>query len=1223
MSSKNVGKSSKGKQSPSKGPKKTPNKKSQDKTSGINVNTGFDNVTENSSNPLTIEEEFQTKTTHEHILLVPGMYVGGMSPDVTNMDVFDSVTQKIVNRKIEYVPGLYKIFDEAIVNARDHSVKDGTMTEIRIDIDQTEGSISVYNNGNKGIPVEMHADWGCYVPEGVFTNFMTSGNFHRTNKTIGAKNGYGVKLVAVMSSHVDIEVVDSSNKKKFTMTLTNNMYDKTEPVITTLRSKNIQSYVKVKFIPDYPRFSLPGLTDDMISLFTKRVYDIAAVTNVKVFLNNKHINIKSFSDYIKMFYAEGVSCPLIYEQVNDCWKVGVVFDSEPGFLQKSYVNGICTFQGGTHVNHVVDGVVSKLHEVISAKNKSLKIKTSTIKDNLTFFVDAIIDDPDFPSQTKEYMNSKISTFGSKCIISADFIEMLRKTGITEEVIKISKAKEQNELNVNNGKKKAILRGVEKLEDATDAGTRYSRNCTLILTEGDSAKSFAVAGSQKLGQDKYGVFPLKGKLLNVRNATTYQLKNNEEIINIVQIMGLKYNTVYEDVGQLRYGRILVLTDQDLDGSHIKGLVMNFIDYHWPSLSKMKGFITSMKTPLLKVWKQTDKKKQWPIIFYSQQEFDLWKETNNIKLYTAPKYYKGLATSKEKDAFDAFSEFETKIIFYGDAENEHDRDIIKNVFEGDSVSFRKQWLGAYDKDAIISPNEQNISFHDFANKDMIHFAKYNVERSTPSLCDGLKPSLRKILFTAFKENLINKEVRVSELAGFTIGKACYHHGEASLQKAIIGMAQDFVGSNNINWLMPNGDFGNRREGGHNAGSPRYIYTQLNSLTVSTFRKEDMYVLAYTHDDNGKNIEPETYAPVICNILVNGTKGIGTGFSTTIPCYNPIDIISNQKLLIAGQEPVEMMPWYRGFKGRIEKNIVKGQVAYDVYGSYEPVNENTIIIDELPIGLWTDDYKVFLDTITCDDIDKAEKHHLLSAWTNKCGNNTIHFTLTFINGKLQELLKTHNVDKKLDLVRKLSITNMHLFDAEGKLKKYATVEEILRDFYNYRLGIYVKRKEYYTKVLENKLNLISWKIKFIELYLIKKIVMDINGKSLKEEDVIKQLVDFDFPKLSNNINEGDEEEEKGDKSYDYLTNIKLFDLTEERKAKLREQLNEKQAEYDAYVNMTVNEIWLDELGQIETEHNKQMEEIDEDNLAGTGTKGKGNKKKGAKGKPMSKGAKGKGTK
>lgn len=1134
--------------------------------------------------PLTIEEEFQSLKIHEHILLIPGMYVGPMETDATNMDTFDRDTNKIVNKKINYIPALFKIFDEAMVNARDQSIKDPSMTEIRVTINKDDGSITIMNNGNKGMPVKEHLEWGCYVPEGLFTKFMTSGNFHRKNKTIGAKNGYGIKLAFVMSSYAEIEVVDATEKKKFSMVLKRNMYDKSEPIIENLKGK-INSYVKIKFIPDYARFGMDdGLTDDMIDLFTKRVYDIAALTKVKVFLNDKHIYIKNFEEYIKMFYSDENACPLIYEDANDRWKVGVVFDADTGYRQVSYVNGINTYKGGTHVNHVTEGIISKLHDIITQKYKDIKIKTATIKDNLTFYISAIIDDPDFPSQTKEDMQSKVSSFGSRCTISDDFIKMLSKTGIMDEVKTISMAKEHKDLKNNNGKKTANLKGYAKLRDAPNAGKRNAKDCTLILTEGDSAKPFAIAGIEKLGSENYGVFPLKGKLLNVREATMKQLKENEEIKAIVKIMGLKYDTDYKDVNTLRYGRILILTDQDLDGYHIKGLVMNFIKYFWPSLIKICTFVTSMRTPIIQVWKTTDTKKNFPIPFYSQQEYDEWVNNNNTKAYTGPKWYKGLGTSTTKEAANAFLDFERKIIYYGDINDEKDSDIIDVVFSSKKVDieYKKKWLGNYDKNVTIAADVQHISYKDFVNKELIHFSNYDNERSIASICDGLKPSQKKIIFTAIKEKLLTKEVRVSELAGFVIGKAAYHHGEASLQKAITAIAQDFVGANNISLLEPIGQFGTRACGGTDASSPRYIHTKLNPITLKIFREEDKYIYDYNYVD-GKKIDPVTFCPVICNCLINGIAGIGTGFSTKVLQYNPIDVINNQKLMLDGKEPINMIPWYKGFKGKIvEMRNKAGTIYYEVSGCVNIIDSNTVEITELPVGYWTDDYKEFLEKITIDDT--ANSNALLQDVVDYCGVEDIKFTLTFVRGKLQELIKNNSLLDKLDLVKNLNITNMTLHDTNGTLKKYISVNEIQKEYHDYRHSMYVKRKEYYTKVLENKLLLIDWKIKFIDFVITEKIVMTINKKSLKKIQVIEQLEKLKFPLLSNNFDDPN-------KSYDYLTSIGIFDLTDEEKAKLEQKLAECREEYDNYINRIIKDLWLGELNEVEAEFIKQMENDDDD--------------------------------
>jgi DNA topoisomerase-2 len=1031
----------------------------------------------------------------------------------------------------------------------------------------------------------------------------------------------------IYSNHFFVDVVDGTKNLKYTQHFHDNMYKRDDPIIEKIKGKN-KSHTKITFLPDYKRFGVDKLTPDMASLFKKRVYDMAAVTNVKVSLNDEIINIKDFEDYIRMFYEDGeIPSPPVYEVVNDRWKIGVVYDPNSGFRQISYVNGICTFQGGSHITHVLDQVVGGLYNKIISKNKTLKIKTSTIKDNLSFFIDAVIEDPGFSSQTKESLTTKVTNFGSKCLISEDFINKLSKTGIVEEVVSFAKFRAMEDLKKTDGKKKQSLKGLAKLDDAHWAGTKKSKYCTLILTEGDSAKSFAIDGLDVVGRERFGVFPLRGKLLNVREATAQQLLHNEEISNIKQIMGLKHGKKYKNVNELRYGRILVLTDQDYDGSHIKGLIINFIQFFWPSLIQIDGFVSTLKTYIAKVFKKSDIKKQNGIGFYTLTDFEKWKIENasSLKSYTT-KYYKGLGSSKDGEPKEAFIDFDKKVVSfiwssvdkYNKEQDKSDEDIKQQNEEEEEVSEsentdgdddideidksnecydaitlafaktrandRKKWLEKYDRSIILDNNSQNISYYDFVHKDLIHFSNYDNERSIPSVCDGFKPSQRKIIYGSILKNIFKDEIKVAQLSGYISEKTGYHHGETSLQAAITALGQNFVGSNNINWLLPNGNFGNRRMGGKNAASARYICTQLNELVSYAFKSEDNCILRYM-DDDGIKVEPEVYAPVICGVLINGAQGIGTGFSTTIPSYNPKDIISNQRRLINNQKQIQMIPYYKGFKGSV---VVINNKSFETHGVYEIIDENTIIIDELPIGTWTEDYKAYLDSLVVDDIKKPQKGQILKKFIDDCGNNKIKFTLIFMDDILQDLVKKNEVAKKLKLINKHSTANMHTYDVSGKIKKYDSVSELLYEYYVFRLEMYEKRKQYYLKVLENKLNILGWKIKFLDDVINGKLIIFENKKTRSKQDVIKQLETSGFPKLSNDIDTLDD-----DKTYNYLINISIFDLTDEERNKLKDEYAKKMDEFNAYKNVSVQDIWLKELDEFEELYDKWIDdqELNED--------------------------------
>jgi DNA topoisomerase-2 len=378
-----------------------------------------------------------------------------------------------------------------------------------------------------------------------------------------------------------------------------------------------------------------------------------------------------------------------------------------------------------------------------------------------------------------------------------------------------------------------LKGIPKLDDANSAGGKKSRDCTLILTEGDSAKTLAVSGLSVVGRDLYGVFPLRGKVLNVREASAKQMTENAEITNIVKIMGLKYGKKYteSDLSSLRYGHLMVMTDQDQDGSHIKGLLINFIHYNWPSLLRVP-FMEQFITPIVKVSKGKEE-----IPFYSIPEFEEWKQANPTQRSWKVKYYKGLGTSTPKEAKEYFQDMERHRISFSYS-GPQDDESIKLAFSKSEVDARKRWLDCWlqerkDKRAqglnesyLYGSETDVVTYSDFVNKELVQFSNADNERSIPSIVDGLKPGQRKVLFTCFKRN-DKREIKVAQLAGSVAELSAYHHGETSLMTTIINLAQNFVGSNNLNLLQPIGQFGTRLHGGKDAASPRYIFTMLSPL------------------------------------------------------------------------------------------------------------------------------------------------------------------------------------------------------------------------------------------------------------------------------------------------------------------------------------------------------------------------------------------------------------
>jgi DNA topoisomerase-2 len=262
------------------------------------------------------------------------------------------------------------------------------------------------------------------------------------------------------------------------------------------------------------------MDDDIVSLLSKRAYDLAGISKVKVMLNGHRIEVKDFQSYCDLYLknAENSDLPKITEVKHPRWEITASL-SDGQFQQVSFVNSICTSKGGTHVNYIVDQIVGKLQTVLQKKNKKLVIKPHQIRANLWIFVNCLVENPAFDSQTKETLATKAVDFGSTVELTEKFLKGILDSGVVESILSVAKAKEDAKMarQLGPGKKKAKLLGIPKLEDANNAGTRNAEACTIILTEGDSAKSLALAGIEIVGRDKYGVFPLRGKFLNVRDA----------------------------------------------------------------------------------------------------------------------------------------------------------------------------------------------------------------------------------------------------------------------------------------------------------------------------------------------------------------------------------------------------------------------------------------------------------------------------------------------------------------------------------------------------------------------------------------------------------------------------------------------------------------------------------------------------------------------------------
>lgn len=1542
----------------------------------------------------TIEETYQKLSQREHVLRRSGVYIGDIKKNTEELWVLND--NKMIKQFVEYSPGFMKIFDEVLSNATDHAIRDPTVNKIEVNYSKETGEISVYNNG-AGVPVVLHKEQNMYVPELIFGHLLSGSNYddNDTRTTVGV-NGMGIKLTNIFSKKFVVETVDSENKKKFIQEFSNNMSDKTKPKVTS--AANTKSYTKITFIPDYTRFSMENLEDDTILLIKKRVYDCIANTksHVNLYLNGEKIKGKSFTDYIKYYFDDS---KIISEQniqtikgTEFIWEYAIVPSEH--YEQVSFVNGNCTHLGGKHVDYILYQIINKIKDLLETKKKLVDVKPNFIKDKFCLFLKATIINPSFNSQTKETLTTQVKDFGCKVEVTDTFINKIYKSSIIDEIVEFCKLKESSNLAKASDGKKVNKVYIPKLEDAIWAGTTKSDQCTLILTEGDSAKTFAMWGRAIIGPEKYGVFSLKGKLLNVRDATISQLINNEEINSIKQILGLKEKKVYTDTKELRYSKIMLLTDADCvtgdtplllkdtnnniltdtierltdnftkdeisnkefgntdlqiwtekgwtkiisimrhkvtktfyrvlthtglidvsedhplltidgiektskdcvigdkllhsfpiinenkinipdnleqfkinelwkyaskckipyyqsykkldlikelniiktqpvielnhtnttinkneayvmglfwadgssgiykweynykpknrpneycynrityswaisnnnikflekakeileklynlefkiiecktvrvnksykliinggiktkdivekytnlfyykndhkykngnkyipkeilnsktdvreefligyyngdgyghdihketelkfdvegkisaqclfilckslnyevsinilenkpniisliltkghqqwnkhkikkiiklgkienyvydletenhhfqggigqmvvhncDGSHIKALVINFIHCGWESLLKIKpNFIQTFKTPIVKAIKGKETKE-----FFTEQDYHLWLQGNNTKNYKI-NYYKGLGTSTKDDAKNLFKRFDELIVNYYHKDNKCDNSIllafdkdknnkvknkdkdtdsdVSDIVHVKCTDQRKVWLANYNKDIYIDVKENQVSYQDIINKELIHFSIYDNTRSIPSICDGLKPSQRKILYYMLHNN-VNVSMKVAQLTGKISSDTSYHHGEASLEGAIVGLAQDFVGTNNINLLYPDGNHGSRLMGGKDAASARYIKTRLSDITPLIFNKLDVGLLNLLQDD-GIQIEPEWYLPIIPIVLVNGCDGIGTGYSTSIPPYNPTDLINNILRVMDDKDPLPLIPFYRNFNGEIVKDKLK-ENTFITKGKYIRLSDTQIKVTELPVGCWVTTYKEFLESLVVtnnkkDTKDsKTKKKFVLKNIENrtKDENDAIDFMIEFTEKSiLDDLIKSNTLEKELKLTKSVNTNNMHVFNENLILTKYTDPNDLLLDWYDLRLEYYQKRKDFLIKKFTDELIILKAKIRFVSEYIEK--IIDINKKS--KEFITNLLVQRKYPNQ-----EG---------SYDYLLNLPVYAFTLERIESLNKQVQNKQAELDYIKSKTDKELWKVDLEEL----------------------------------------------
>lgn len=1003
---------------------------------------------------------YQLLTDVEHVLKRPDMYVGSIEKDKDMVWVLEDL--KIIQKRIVFSPALPKLFDETIANAVDNHIR-GRGTS-RINITLSPSRITVENNGTS-IPFDTIG--GLPTPTVLFGCLRSGENFDdEIGRSTGGKNGYGIKLANIFSSEFEIDIVNQG--RRFRQKWTNNMQKRLRCHITMASKK--KDYVKVSFVPDFKRFGCKCLEGPTLSILKKRAMDaVFCYPGLSVRINGKQI-FKKPLDYLKALSAH---VPLV-SQTKD-WTVCVFQNPiEDDMRQISFANGISTSRGGTHVKHVIKILTKILSSGLS--KRKLKPSSKLIKDALFVIVRMDVVNPVFESQCKTILASKVSKFKSQWQPSQKFCKSLLKSSIFEHLIEVFSNKLDKQMARQDGKKSCSVT-VPKLIDAKYAGTVKSDQCVLILAEGDSALSMLLSGvtSNRL-QKTVGLFPLRGKLLNCATAGKSKLMVNTEIQNLKKIIGLSNGRIYKDTKALRYGKILVATDADDDGQHILGLVLTMFHKLYPNLISL-GYVNRFVTPLL-----IAKKGNTLIELFTLQEYKDWKaKTSKNSSYTV-KFYKGLGSSTNADAKRYFSNMSRY-----SKELQRPKDGLSSLdmfFSKDHIEARKIY--------VKQPKHQYIegTLDGFVKGPLHGYARSSLIRAIPSI-DGFKESTRKILWTCLDKKIYGekKDIKVSELAGLVSKYSHYHHGETSLQGAIVTLARRFKTINSVPLLVNSGQFGSYVGGGADSASARYIFTRLEERCKLIFNSADFMVLPRQIVD-GELAETKLLAPLLPWSLVNGAAGIGTGFSTNIFPYNIHDVIEAASCIIQGTTPVNMTPSFNNWDGVI--------ASFDGYftstGKHTLMSSTKIHISSLPIGVFP---TMFLRTL-----NKLKTNGMLKSFDTQHTEHGPQFTVTFVSHC--------DMISALSLTKKHSLQNMHLLDCNGILRKYDSAIAILEDYVLFKVNVTSKRISCQIKNLQVEINTLRHIQTFIALFL----NGDIPLKGMNESNINNVLKKHNIEKFQEKL-------------------------------------------------------------------------------------------------------------
>lgn len=1170
------------------------------------------------------EPEYRQLDPVEHMLQYPERDLGDTSIHPVWRYMLDPGTMKMGLGEIPYNEAVERLFLEILYNAADN-VEKSRLEGLEPGIIQVQMSQDTIRIRNGGRPISCQDQPGkrIPIPEFLFGHLLTGSNFGgkaRKVKTVGGRYGIGAKATNIFSTLFQIDIGNHLEGVRYRQTWKNNLSIKEEPIIEPYTQD--QSYTQITYTLDFGRFydgddtygfmGQRSYTKEMMMAYAKHCADASATANIMVTFNGKSIDCSTKDDepsiirYAKLFFPEIPQHHLFQSQDSQC----LLLDTPDQGATISFVNSVLNEEGGVHVDAWRKALFKPIIGSLKEKVRGCNPKEKDVACHISMILFCRLEEPKYKAQTKDKVTAP------RPQVNSDGVEVLLGWNAMAHLETILKGQLNLLAKKTDGSKKKIV-NVRQLQDAREAGGPESHHCTLCITEGNSAANFAVKGIDGDDGSYIGVLPIKGKLLNVGTCSIQQYADSEEIAKLKKTLGLEEGMDYEDEQarmHLRYGGVRIMTDQDWDGSHIRMLVLNFFRLKFPSLLKV-GYVSIMETPYLRI-----KDGNQILAFFYEHYYNQWisdgetEEEQDRRRRCPVKAYKGLGSSSDQEIKEAFKIGRIMVPVW----DEKAEELMAIAFDEGNEDERKELVCSWDPVQKIGTHSTqfppNTVSHLVTNQ-LCEFSYVNVQRSIPSLVDGLKECQRKVLTVVMD---MAKEKKVSQLKGLISDKMHYRYGDQALYRTIVGMGNYCVGTNNIPLVEAKGQYDSRL--GVVAAADRYIYASRPTILKHLFRDEDECILQYRYEGSDR-IEPHHYYPILPIWAVNGSLGIGTGYSTDIPAYNPLDIMryivwwlktktgqvtsdpaglkvvksvspdgQSEEELIPFERPPELKPWYKGYRG----DIVRIGTAWYSIGRFETLPSRKkikdILITEIPVTKTIETYTRYLETL--------QEKPIMKGWTSKekCPTWITGFKSSPKNipikhkGEIRtEVLPNIVIEgavcttavpggalKTLGLTEKISDTNILLLDEHSKPFQYGGPKSMVEDAdptKSYLVeGIMLALDAYcevrYQAYAERRKRLmIKWKEAIKALELRKRFIQDvIDGKiQFKDEQgkirsraiLESQIAPMGYPPEFLKIN--------------------ILTLTEDGIAKINGDIASIKAKYDIYASSSPAKLWIQELEEL----------------------------------------------